>query len=186
MNARGLAEILEKTGYLQADIDSESGMVLLRALRELAEQEDAKCSECHGVGWTVQPDPQDGQASQVQCERCLGTGRAKGETPETDAIMTAPVESDTFTERFKKLADKSRSLERRLREAEEERDNAKKKLMERDNEYLNRAKRAEAELAKLKAHAEAMAEAITIEVNYADSPMTIESCDAYRRDFPKE
>jgi hypothetical protein len=35
----------------------------------------AICSECKGEGWTTQPDPRNGDACQVQCEPCLGTGK---------------------------------------------------------------------------------------------------------------
>lgn len=33
-----------------------------------------RCEVCDGQGWTTQPDPRNGDATQVQCEPCLGTG----------------------------------------------------------------------------------------------------------------
>lgn len=33
-----------------------------------------KCPKCCGDGWTIEPDPFSGEATQVQCEFCLASG----------------------------------------------------------------------------------------------------------------
>lgn len=46
--------------------------------------EKGQCKACDGQGWTTQPDPRTHNATQVQCEPCLGTGTVseKGEAAE--------------------------------------------------------------------------------------------------------
>lgn len=49
------------------------------------------CQDCSGQGWTTQPDPGTGDATQVECERCYGTG----ETLPTIAALQVQVKSWT-------------------------------------------------------------------------------------------
>lgn len=48
---------------------------LFAAIESPATVKDEACPECEGQGWTIQPDPRNGEATQVQCEACYGTGR---------------------------------------------------------------------------------------------------------------
>lgn len=48
--------------------------------------EKKRCEVCSGQGWTTQPDPRNGDATQVQCEPCFGTG-AVSEKGEAEALL---------------------------------------------------------------------------------------------------
>lgn len=37
------------------------------------------CSLCEGQGWTTEAHPYTGEATQVQCENCYGTGKLSSE-----------------------------------------------------------------------------------------------------------
>lgn len=41
-----------------------------------------QCPECSGDGWYVAPNHYTGEAEQVQCEACYGTGKLRSEYPD--------------------------------------------------------------------------------------------------------
>ena len=110
---------------------------------------------------------------------------AKGDAPETDyKLMISALrwrcQPDNPDQLDQEAADAIESIERRLREAEKQLERAQGSEADLAATLI-RAERAEAELAKLKAHAEAM----------ANSPFNgivplWKAIEDYRLDFPKE